>query len=119
MKTLATKAAATLTFAGFFVNNALAQSGAFFDNPQTGATPNVAAQGTLGQNITTIINFFLGLLGLIAVAFLIYAGVLMVTAGGNEDAVGKAKKIITFAVVGVIIILLSYTIVSFVTSALG
>jgi len=102
-----------------FVNNAFAQGASFFDNPQTGASPNVAAQGTLGQNITTIINFALGLLGLVAVAFLIYAGVLMVTAGGNEEQVGKAKKIITYAVIGIVIILLSYTIVQFVTTALG
>lgn len=119
MKKLASSLSAFMASAMLFAGNAMAQSSAFFDNPQTGAPPNVSAQGTLGQNITNIINFFLGLLGLIAVAFLIYAGVLMVTAGGNEDQVGKAKKIITFAVIGVVIILLSYTIIQFVTSALG
>jgi hypothetical protein len=113
------KALASLGALPLFVNNAFAQGAGFFDNPQTGAAPNVAAQGTLGQNITTIINFALGLLGLIAVVFLIYAGVLMVTAGGNEDQVGKAKKIITYAVIGIVVILLSYTIVQFVTTALG
>lgn len=119
MKSLITKMSTALATATLFVQGAYAQSAAFFDNPQTGAAPNVAAQGTLGQNITNIINFFLGLLGLIAVAFLIYAGVLMVTAGGNEDQVTKARKIITYAVIGIIIILLSYTVVTFVTSALG
>ena len=117
-KTMAT-GSAFVASAAFFINNALAQGSSFFDNPQTGAAPNIAAQGTLGQNVTNIINFFLGLLGLIAVAFLIYAGVLMVTAGGNDEQVGKAKKIITYSVIGIIIILLSYTIVTFVTSALG
>ena len=117
-KTIAT-GSAFIASGAFFINQALAQGSSFFDNPQTGASPNVATQGTLGQNVTNIINFFLGLLGLIAVAFLIYAGVLMVTAGGNDDQVGKAKKIITFSVIGIIIILLSYTIVTFVTSALG
>lgn len=97
----------------------MASSGAFFDNPQGGAAPSVAAQGTLGQNITLIINYFLGLLGLVAVGFLIYAGILMVTAGGNDEQVTKARKVIMYAVVGIVIILLSYTIVTFVTSALG
>ncbi|MBU0577320.1 pilin [Patescibacteria group bacterium] len=113
------KLSASLGAATLFANNAFAQSAAFFDNPQTGTAPNVAAQGTLGQNITTMINFFLGLLGLIAVGFLIYAGVMMVTAGGNEEQVTKAKKIITWALIGIVLILLSYTIVQFVTSALG
>lgn len=109
---------ALVTFMG--VQSAFAQSGAFFDNPQGGAQqPSATASGTLGGNITIVINYFLGLLGLIAVAFLIYAGVLMVTAGGNDEQVTKARKIIMYAVVGIIIILLSYTVVQFVTAALG
>jgi hypothetical protein len=102
-----------------FIQEAYAQSAGFWDNPQTGAAPTVVAQGTLGQNVTNLINYFLGFLGLIAVAFLIYAGVLMITAGGDEEKVGKARQIITYAVIGIVIILLSYTIVQFATSALG
>lgn len=119
MKNLAKKTTMSLAMALFFVNQAFAQGSAFFDNPQGGAAPSAAAQGTLGQNITTIINYFLGLLGLIAVAFLIYAGILMVTAGGAEEQVTKARKIIMYAVIGIVIILLSYTVVTFVTQSLG
>ena len=100
-----------------FANNAFAQGSGFFIESPSGI--QATAKGTLGQNITTIINYFLGILGLIAVVFLIYAGVLMVTAGGNEEQVKKAKKIITYAVIGIVIILLSFTIVQFVTTALG
>ena len=81
--------------------------------------PKAAASGSLGSNITKLIDYFLGFLGLIAVAFIIYGGVLMVTSGGNEDAVGKAKKIITYAAIGIVLIMLSFAIVSFVTNALG
>ncbi|MFH0838013.1 MAG: pilin [Patescibacteria group bacterium] len=119
MKNLAIKTSSVLALLGAFVTNAFAQSASFFDNPQGGAAPSAAAQGTLGQNVTLIINYFLGILGLIAVAFLIYAGILMVTAGGNDEQIGKARKIITYAVVGIVIILLSWTIVTFVASALG
>lgn len=99
--------------------SALAQtSGAFFQTePATGIT--AAAQGSLGQNVTTILNYALGFLGLVAVGFIIYGGVLMVTSAGNEEGVGKAKKIITYAAIGIVLIMLSYTIVTFVTSALG
>ena len=119
MKNLAVKTSSALALLGATVTNAFAQSAAFFDNPQGGTAPSATAQGTLGQNVTLIINYLLGILGLVAVAFLIYAGVLMVTAGGNDDQIGKARKIITYAVVGIVIILLSWTIVTFVTSALG
>ncbi|MBI5421846.1 hypothetical protein HZA44_01795 [Candidatus Peregrinibacteria bacterium] len=120
MKNLIKKAVPAFLSASFFVDKAFAQgSSGLWNNPQGGAAPTVAAQGTLGQNISTIINYFLGILGLIAVAFLIYAGVLMVTAGGAEEQVTKARKIIMYAVIGIVIILLSYTIVTFVSSALG
>jgi len=119
MKNLVVKTSSVLALLGATATNAFAQSAAFFDNPQGGAAPSAAAQGTLGQNVTLILNYFLGILGLVAVAFLIYAGVLMVTAGGNDEQVGKARKIITYAVIGIVIILLSWTIVTFVASALG
>ena len=119
MKYLIVRATTAASALGLFATNAFAQSAAFFDNPQGGAAPNAAAQGTLGQNITLILNYFLGILGLIAVAFLIYAGVLMVTAGGNDEQIGKARKIITYAVIGIVIILLSWTIVTWVSAALG
>jgi len=119
MKSLIKKISGAAFVASLFVNQAYAQSTGFWDNPQGGTAPNVAAQGTLGANVTTIINYLLGILGLVAVAFLIYAGILMVTAGGAEEQVTKARKIIMYAVAGIVIILLSYTIVTFVSSALG
>jgi len=119
MKNLIVKASAAIGALGLFASNAFAQSAGFFDNPQGGAAPAAAAQGTLGQNVTLMINYFLGILGLVAVAFLIYAGILMVTAGGNDEQIGKARKVITYAVIGIVIILLSWTIITFVTSALG
>ena len=113
MKSLIKKISGAIILASLFVNQTFAQFGT--DAEGISGT----AKGSLGTNITTLINYFLGLLGLIAVGFLIYAGVLMVTAGGKEEQVTKAKKIIMYAVGGIVIILLSYTIVSFVSSALG
>jgi len=117
MKSLIKKASGAIVLALLFVNQTFAQ-GSNIVNPDAGNI-GATAKGSLGSNITTIINYFLGLLGLIAVGFLIYAGVLMVTAGGKEEQVTKAKKIIMYAVGGIVIILLSYTIVTFVASALG
>ena len=120
IKKATTSIATTFSAMVFTVNNALAAGSSFYDNPQGGASsPNAAAQGTLGDNVSQIINYFLGMLGLVAVAMLIYAGVLMVTASGEEEQIGKAKKIITYAVIGIVIIVLSYTIVGFVTNVLG
>ncbi len=54
--------------------------------------------------------YLFGLLGGIFLFLMAYAGVMWMTAGGNEEQVAKAKKIIKGAVVGFIIVLISYTI---------
>ena len=121
MKSLIKKTYGAVWIAMVFAGQAMASStsGAFYDNPQGGSsTLKATATGTLGANIAALLNYGLGLLGLVAVGFLIYSGVLMVTAGGNEEQTTKAKKIIMYAIGGIVIILLAYTIVTFVTSAL-
>jgi|GEM_PF-762591 len=69
---------------------------------------------TLTDTIKKIVTAVLGIIGLIAVLYLIYGGVLYLTSGGNEEQVGKAKNVILYAIIGVIIIVLSYAIVSWV-----
>jgi cytochrome b len=52
----------------------------------------------------------------IAVLAIVYAGVLMVSDNGGGENVGKAKKIIANAVIGLVISLLAFTIVYLVAS---
>jgi hypothetical protein len=71
----------------------------------------------LKQTVINVISFVLGLLGLIAVIMILYGGFIWLTAGGNEDKVGSAKKIISSAIIGLIVILLAWAIVNFVVKA--
>ncbi|MFH1427283.1 MAG: hypothetical protein ABIG60_02020, partial [Patescibacteria group bacterium] len=61
-----------------------------------------------------VIRIGLGFLGLIALVLVIYAGWLWMTAAGNEERINQAKKILTNAIIGLIIILASFAIVSFI-----
>lgn len=60
----------------------------------------------------TVVNYFLGFLGLVAVIMVIYGGVTYVTSAGNDEAIGNAKKIIMYALIGIIVILLSFVVVN-------
>jgi tetrahydromethanopterin S-methyltransferase subunit G len=60
-----------------------------------------------------IINAFLTLLGIIAVILIVYGGFLWMTAGGNEERITKAKKILYNAAIGLIIIIMAYSITYF------
>ena len=75
--------------------------------------------GSLREVILTIVNYFLGFLGLLAVLMVIYGGISYVTAGGEDDGAEKGKKIIRNAVIGIIIILLSFALINTVMGALG
>ena len=60
-----------------------------------------------------IIQITLSFLGVIALLLVIYAGFLWTTSGGDEDKITKAKKILKNAVIGLIIILSSWSIATF------
>lgn len=61
-------------------------------------------------------NFIAGFIGVGAFIMLFYAGYLYVTAAGEEEQTSKAKKIITSAVIGLIIAAAAYGIVVTITS---
>lgn len=64
--------------------------------------------------VANIIQVLLGLLGIIFVSLLIYAGFKYMTAAGNEDQTRDAKKQIMQSVIGLVIILTAYSITSFI-----
>lgn len=68
--------------------------------------------------ITRIINIALGFLGLIAVVLIIYGGFVWMTSGGAADKVDQAKRILKNAIIGLVIIISSWGIVSFVIGKL-
>src|SRR3989338_1648640 len=78
---------------------------------------SIVTDKPFAETILTMVNYFTGFLGFLATVVFIYAGVLWVLNMGEEELITKAKKIMTYAVIGILIVLLSYTIVTFVTSS--
>ena len=68
--------------------------------------------------ITDIVKTMLFIVGLLSVVIIIYSGILYIISAGNSSTVQKAKTTLTYAVVGLIVAILSYAIVSFVVNAL-
>lgn len=69
--------------------------------------------------VQAIVNFALSFLGLIAIVIVIYGGVLYVTSRGDEEMTSKGKKAITYAVIGILIIMGSYALINTVLTAGG
>ncbi len=65
-----------------------------------------------------IIRVALGFLGIIAVAIVLYGGFVWMTAGGNEERISTAKKILTNGLIGLVIIVFAFSITQFVLNRL-
>ncbi len=71
---------------------------------------------TITSVLTGIIKWMLGLVGFLALIALIIGGGRMVLDFGNEEQVHKAKKTILWAVIGLLVVILSYAIVNIVST---
>ena len=69
----------------------------------------------MGQNI---INFMVYALAIVATLLFMYAGILYLTAAGNQGNIGKAHSIFTNVFIGLIIVLAAWLIVDIVLSVL-
>jgi cytochrome bd-type quinol oxidase subunit 2 len=73
---------------------------------------------TVTRELMTLIDTALVVAGLIAVAFLIYGGFRYITSAGNDEVAEGAKKTIQNAIIGLVVIILSYVIIAVITNAL-
>lgn len=70
----------------------------------------------LESTVVNVVQWVLGFLGLIAVIMILIGGFQWLTSGGNEEKVASAKKVISAAVIGLIVVLLAWAIVIFVVA---
>ncbi len=69
------------------------------------------------QRAKNIINILLTIVGAGSVVVIIYAGILFVISSGNSQTIQTAKNTIIYAVIGLVISILSFAIVNFVVSS--
>lgn len=86
-------------------------------NNLIGPTP-ILANADLIRIIFSAIQYVLAFLGVVAVVVIIIGGFMWMTAGGNEEKVGKAKKVLIQGLIGLVIVLLAFAIATFVINQL-
>lgn len=99
---------------GLLAQKAFAFEGVQFDpeNKIANAT-KLTTKSPVSITIATI-QWALGMLGLVAVVMVLYGGATWMTAAGNEERIKKAKDILKAALIGLVVVLLSWAIVTFV-----
>lgn len=81
-----------------------------------GTSSNLFAQGGVFQ---TVANTLIFLVGAVAVIFLIIGGLRYVISNGDSKAVEAAKNTILYAIIGIVVAVISFALVSFVITSIG
>lgn len=85
---------------------------------KTQGTAVCAGSETKAEDVVkNIISILFWIIGILAVIVIIYAGITFITAAGNPSKVAQAKTMIIYAVIGLVVAILAYTIVNFVVGA--
>ncbi len=63
--------------------------------------------------VSNVIRGLLGIVGAIALFYLIWGGIVWLTSGGSAERVKKGKDTIVWAIYGLLIIFFSYVIVNY------
>ncbi len=80
---------------------------------------DVAKISDLGGILQRVIGYALGLAGIVFFILLLIGGFGFITSGGDPKAAEGAKKTITSAVIGLIVILVSYIILVIISNITG
>ncbi|OGH85866.1 MAG: hypothetical protein A2493_02360 [Candidatus Magasanikbacteria bacterium RIFOXYC12_FULL_33_11] len=73
-------------------------------------------EGDVGNITGTVISAILSLVGIIFLILMVYAGIIWMTARGDDSKTENAKKTITASIIGLFIVVSAYAITQFVTS---
>ena len=84
--------------------------------PDLGTTATVADVRT---GLVNILDTILSYLAILAVLFIVIAGVRLIVAGGDDTQREKARKSIIFVLVGLLVILFAKALISFVVNNVG
>lgn len=77
------------------------------------------ARDTDGNSIvTTIINILLWLVVILSVIMLIFGGIKYATSAGSSEKITSAKNTIMYAIIGLIIAVFSWALISWITTTL-
>lgn len=94
--------------------------GSFLIKAQDTSVPtDIASISDLQFTIQNLISYALGLAGIIFFVLLVAGGFKFITAGSDPKAAEGAKKTITSAIAGLVVIILSFLILAIISNVTG
>jgi len=106
--------AAVSAFGSVFTTKALAQTDSV-DVKSIKGVPVLDGNSTdLMTVVNSVVNIVLVVIGILAVFYMVYGGVMYVTSGGDAEKASKGRTAITNAIIGVVIIMIALLLYNYV-----
>lgn len=80
--------------------------------PDPGSNPTATIRATVLRVLAVVLNY----LALVAVIFIVVAGIRLIVSQGDDTAKDKAKKTILYVAIGLIVILVARVLVQFIST---
>jgi hypothetical protein len=91
-------------------------TGNFATSGTTACGSTQSANSSVNQLLTDAVNIFSVVVGVVAVIMIIVGGFKYITSGGDSSKVSSAQSTILYAIIGLVVVVLSQVIVHFVLS---
>ena len=79
----------------------------------------VGKPGDIMTIAANILGWIAGIVFTVALIMLLYAAILYLTAGASETAMSKAKGVLVYAIVGIVVAILAYSVIPFLQNFLS
>jgi len=98
------------------IGNCLSQGSDLNAGLDDGCAPANTAAGTtkIQSIVTTVVNIFSIIVGIVAVIMIIWGGFKYITSGGDTGNITSAKNTIIYAIIGLVVVALAQFLVQFV-----
>lgn len=85
------------------------------ENPLSEVNSLLGGSSYVGKVISRV----LGVVGALALLMLVYGGLSIILAAGNDTKIAQGKNIVAYTAIGLVVIFMSYTAITFFLSTLG
>jgi len=104
-----------LAYADGTVSNGLSNAGL----QSIFGTGGLNSSQSLSDLIVRVVDILLTFAGVVAIVFVIIGGYQYVVSGGNEETAEKGKKTLINAIIGIVVVVLAYTIINVLVNLVG
>ena len=91
----------------------------YWMNPSDCTNNGVLTLACIPLLLKLVINVLLGFSGFVALILIITSGIKLILSGGDAKKVGTAQKTLTYAIMGLVVIFLSFFIIDVISGVTG